>query len=131
MKNLIVTAVIGMSLAFGACSSSKKKEEAPAPTPQQVLLPDSQALIGSWTDGSNTFTFNGNNTFSMTKSRGCTNPPCPSTTTSGTYQFRSGQIYISSPGQEDQVLTYILNQGAKTLSLTNKRSGESWNLNGN
>ncbi|MFO0745593.1 MAG: hypothetical protein U1F43_07965 [Myxococcota bacterium] len=111
-----------MGLAFGACSHETKKDN----TPAFVAAPDGEAIVGSWSDGANTFTFDGNLNYRMEKEIPCGKPPCPTTATTGTYKVAAGRLVLDPPEGNDILLNFGWADNQKTVNLTGE--GGAWTL---
>jgi|GEM_PF-1699076 len=128
MTRFIGLSMLALTLTFAACGGSDKKKDEPAPTPTPVatMSPD-QALIGTWKDGSNTFVFGADKSFKWMQTRPCGAPPCPTTTSTGTYSLRHGDIFINMNGA-DEVMKMSFNADQSQLMLQSNKRGQNWGL---
>jgi hypothetical protein len=133
MKRWFGIAVVTMGMALPACSNKQKAQPAPQPgetAPAFTPAPDNQAVIGSWSDGGNTFHFRDNGTYQWLEVVPCGAPTCQENQrASGTYQFRSGRILLGggAGAQGDLSVTYSFSNNQNTLSLSD--GAKSWTLN--
>lgn len=116
-------AVVAMGLALGACGDKEAKKDN---TPTWTPAPDGDAIIGSWSDGANTFTFDSNLNYRWEKEVSCGKPPCPTTATSGTYSLKQGKVYLDPQEGNDLVIDYTFENQQKSVSL--HAGSDSWNL---
>ena len=128
MFRLLTIAFVGVMLSASACSSDEKKTD-DGPTTTQPTMSDAEALIGSWSDGSNRIVFNSNNTYRWEQSRACGAPPCPTTATNGTYMLRNGKIYLDPNDGDDEVIEFAIAWDPRRVTLTSNKRSQTWNLN--
>jgi len=128
MTRFIGLSLLALTLSFAACGGGEKKnvEVAPAPTPVATMAPD-QAIVGTWRDGSNTFTFGADKSVVWQQSRACGAPPCPTTTSRGTYELRHGKLKVALDGA-DEMMEMSFNGDQSQLNLSSNKRGQSWGL---
>ena len=128
MTRIFTLSLLALTLTFGACSHDKKAAPVEvAPTPVVSTVPADQALVGTWKDGSNTFVFGADQSFRWEQARPCGAPPCPTTTSTGTYEFRHGQVKITLDGA-DEMMNMSFNADQSQLSLQSNKRSQSWGL---
>ncbi len=120
---------VSAGLALGACGSSEKKKDEPVETPTVAPKSDQEALVGSWSDGASTITFQSGGAYTWEESRPCGAPPCPSTATSGTWQLRNGKIYLDPAEGGDEIIEFDLMDQQSRLALTSAKQNKTWSLN--
>jgi len=132
MIRWLMIALLTLSFGFAACGSSKKTqtetethETAPAETPRMA---DSEAVVGTWREGTTSITFKDNMTYRWDQTRPCGSPPCPTTTTTGRYEFRGGNLYIIPEGGTAEVLNMSFSGDQNALKLTSNKRNQSWSL---
>jgi len=118
--------VVSAGLSLGACGSSEKKKD---DTPAFVAAPDKDALVGTWSDGTNTLSLDGNGSYRWEEARACGAPPCPSTATSGKWELRNGAIYLNNAEGGDERLEFSFSNQQRSLSVSSKKQGANWSLN--
>ena len=127
MTRFIGLSLLTLSLSFAACGGKDKAPApAPAPAPVATMAPE-QALIGSWRDGSNTFIFGADKSFTWQESRPCGAPPCPTTSNRGTYEFRHGKVKVVIDGN-DEMMEFSFNADQTQLNLSSNKRGQNWGL---
>jgi hypothetical protein len=119
--------VVSAGLALGACGSSEKKKEPVDTGP--TALPVKEALVGGWTDGTSTLKLMAGGAYSWVESRPCGAPPCPSTSTSGTWQLRNDKIYLDPADGGDEIISFDLMDHQSRLVLTSAKQDKTWSLN--
>lgn len=131
MKRWFGVAVVTMGMALGACSSKQSKPADPGPSaPAFTPAPDDQAIVGTWSDGRNTFVFNGNGTYTWSAVVPCGAPTCQEAQkAAGSYQFRTGRILLGggAGAQGDLSVSYSFSNNQATLTLNDGSS--NWMLN--
>lgn len=126
MLRLTVLASLALALSLGACGSSDKKTtDTPAET---AARPDAEAIVGTWKAGTTTIAFGADGNFTWSETRPCGAPPCPATTSNGTYEFRNGKLYLNAAGETTEVIEYEWATGQNGLMLNSNKRGKSWNL---
>lgn len=127
MIRILGLALVAVSFTFAACGSSKTAEAPPAEeTPAPTMAP-ADALVGTWQDGTSTFTFGADKNFRWQQTRPCGSPPCPVTTSAGKYEIRSGKIYVTLDG-DTEVMEMAFNGDQSQLTLSSNKRGASWTL---
>jgi len=112
-------------LALGACGSSeKKKDDGPTFSDR---APE-EALVGRWTDGSNTISFEPGGSYRWEEARSCGAPPCPATVQTGKWSLRNGKIYIDHSEGGDEIVEFGFMDQQTGLSLTSAKQSKSWSL---
>jgi len=134
MKRWIGVAFVTMGLALGACSKKQTtQEETPGDESTAfAAAPDNEAILGGWSDGQNTFTFNKGGTYSWVESIRCSSPPCKEVAkANGTYQFRGQRILLGGGlgAQGDLSLNFSWANQQNTLQLTGGAGTYNWTLN--
>lgn len=127
MMRWLGVVVVSAGLSLGACGSSEKKKQ--DDTPAFVAAPDKDALVGVWSDGNNTISFDAGGAYRWEESRTCGAPPCPSTSKSGKWELRNGAIYLNNAEGGDERLEFSFSNQQKSLSVSSKKQGSSWSLN--
>lgn len=127
MTRLIGLSLLALSFTFAACGSSDKKKDEPAVVAPMATMSPDQALIGTWQDGSNTFVFGADKSFRWMQARPCGSPPCPTTTSTGTYELRHGQIKVTLDGA-DEMMNMSFNADQSQLSLQSNKRSQNWGL---
>jgi hypothetical protein len=125
MMRWLGVVVVSAGLALGACSSEKKKT---TEAPTFVAKPDAEALVGSWSDGSATVSFDAGGSYRWEEARPCGAPPCPATATSGTWQLRNGKIYLDPGEGGDEIIEFAWADQQTSLSLSSAKQGARWSL---
>lgn len=108
-------ASIAMSVSIAACGDRGGK--APAPVDNWQPAPDAQAIVGNWTDGQTTFVFGANGNYSWDKVVPCGAPPCPVTSTTGTYQVRGNKVYLNPPQGNDITVDFAFENKQSSVRL--------------
>lgn len=127
MTRFLGLSMLALTLTFAACGGGDKKKDAPAPTAPVATMSADQALIGTWKDGSNTFVFGADHSFKWMQARPCGAPPCPTTTSAGTYSIRHGQIKVTMNGS-DEMMNMSFNADQSQLMLQSNKRGQNWGL---
>ena len=131
MLRLFVLASVALTLSLGACGSSeKKKTDTPTETaPTVTTRPDSEAIVGTWQAGTTTIKFTADGKYTWNETRACGAPPCPTTSSNGTYQFRNGKLYLNAAGADtNEAVEFQWAPGQDGLMLNSNKQGKSWNL---
>ena len=126
MMRWLGVVVVGAGLALSACGSSEKKKAPEGPA--FVAAPDKDALVGTWSDGTNTISFDANGSYRWEESRSCGAPPCPSTATAGKWELRNGAIYLNPNDGGDERLEFSFSNQQKGLSVSSKKQGANWSF---
>lgn len=125
MIRWVGAAVVALGLSLGACSHETKKDNN---GPAFVAAPDGEAIVGTWSDGANTFTFDANLNYRWEKEIPCGKPPCATSATSGSYQLRSGKVYLNPPQGNDVVIDLSWADQQKTVTLHSGADNATWTL---
>lgn len=119
---------VSAGLALGACGSSEKKKTEPE-GPGFVAAPPEQALVGNWSDGSNTVHFDPGGSYRWEEARQCGAPPCPTTTSAGKWQLRNGKIYLyPADGGGDEIVEFNFSDNQTGLGLSSAKQSKNWAL---
>jgi len=113
-------------LALGACGSSDKKKDTSGPT-YSDKAPE-EALVGRWSDGSNTVSFESGGRYRWEEARSCGAPPCPASATSGTWTLRNGKIYLDPSEGGDEIIEFGFVDQQMGLSLSSAKQGKNWSV---
>lgn len=129
MKRWFGVTVVMVGLTLGACSNSETK---PSSDPVGAYTPasNSQAILGTWSDGSNTFTFDANGNYKWSEITPCAAPTCAeSQRAAGSYEIRQNRVLLGgalgSNGDLSVTFSFANEQNTVTLSDGTK----SWTLN--
>lgn len=112
-------------LALGACGSSEKKNES---DPTFVEKSPDQAIIGRWSDGSNTVAFESGGAYRWEEARSCGSPPCPGTVSTGKWSYRNGNIYLDHSEGGDEIIGFSFMDQQTGVTLTSEKQSKSWIL---
>jgi hypothetical protein len=130
MNRWIGIATLSMGLALGACGSSKKQAPAAPVEPAFTAAPDAEALVGTWSDGSATFTFNGR-AYTWSEVIPCGAPTCQEKAKgAGDYDLRNGGKIVLKGALGDKgdlMVTFSWQNNQKTVVLSDGAS--TWTLN--
>lgn len=112
-------AIVAAGLSLTACSSSEKK--ATSTTSAFVAAPDAEALVGKWSDGNTTVTFNSSNAYSWKSTRSCRVEPCQEVTSTGNYSLRHGSLYLDPSEGSNESYSFSFSNQQRTLSLSSDK----------
>lgn len=112
---------LSLSLSLGACKKKQTKTDEPVAGPAQPQMSDQEALAGTWQSGQSRLTMTTGGKYTAETVRSCGAPPCPTTSKSGTWELRRGQIYLTPSDGEVDVLDYTIGYNPRTLNVTNTR----------
>ncbi len=118
---------VSAGLTLGACGSSEKKSDTPSGPTYTDRAPE-EALIGRWSDGSNTISFESGGSYRWEEARACGSPPCPTTASSGRWTLRSGKIYLDPSEGGDEIVEFGFMDNQTGLSLSSAKQGKNWTL---
>jgi hypothetical protein len=123
-------AALTMGLALGACGGGKKNTTPTPVEPAFVPAPDAEALVGTWSDGKATFTFNGR-AYKWSEVVPCGAPTCQENEKgAGEYELRNNGKVVLKGGLGDKgdlMVTYAFQNNQKTVVLSDGAS--TWTLN--
>ena len=112
-------------LALGACGSSEKKNEDGSTYVEKV---PGEAIVGRWSDGSNTIAFEPGGAYRWEEARSCGAPPCPGTVSTGKWSMRNGKLYLDHPEGGDEVIEFAFMDQQSGISLSSAKQSKTWTL---
>ncbi len=131
MVRLLTNTLFALSFSmFAVACGSSEKATTNNNAPTVEMRPDGEAIIGTWSDGTTTLTLGADKKYSWEMMRPCGAPPCPTTTSGGTWVLRSGKLYLDPNEGSDEVIKYNLDQTTRSLGISSSSKGKSWTLTG-
>jgi len=121
----MILMVVGLAWTTGCASGDKKKTDDPdMPTETEVELPVDKAIVGTWgAPNGATAVFNDDGTYVWETVTTCGKPPCPKSSTRGSWKVQHGnKLYLTPQGGE--LAIHDVSVSGSTLDLRDPKGGE-------
>lgn len=115
--------VMGAGLALSACGDreGQTRDEPAEPADNWQPMDDEAALVGTWVDGNSRLRLDRGGRYHWNDGGRDVN---------GKWSYVRGKIYLSPPGENDQVYEFSFSDQQNTLEM-GRKSGRSWRFGRN